>query len=46
MTKNQTDSHQSKVERFKKERTILCALQLPKEMHDRVLALLARRAGL
>jgi uncharacterized UPF0146 family protein len=35
-----------KIEIFRKERTLLCALRLPKEMHDRVLALLARRAGL
>jgi hypothetical protein len=34
------------VERFRQERTVLIALKLPHEMHDRVLAYLARRAGL
>jgi len=35
-----------KVEIFRKERTLVCALSLPKEMHDRLIGFLARRAGL
>jgi len=35
-----------KIERFRKERTILIALQLPKELHDQNMRYLARRAGL
>jgi len=46
MQQKERSTQEKKVDRFKNERTILCALQLPKEMHDRVLALLARRAGL